>query len=472
MVDSITKTLGSGSGIDLQALISGLTAAQFDPKTKQLDSRNETLTAQISSVAELKSGMTQFATALASLVKGGTLATQATSSKPDIVKTSVISGSQVQKLSSTIEVRQLAAAQVTASSTIATGTQLGTGSIKVQFGSYSANGRNFLPDSTDIPAIEITDAANSTLSAIAAKINATPDAGLSASVIADGGGERLVLKSASGEARAFTITTSNGSTPAFASALNVGVNDAKIATRAADARVSVDGVVVERSSNSISDLVPGVRLDLQSAAPGTIVTLGSSPATTALSQAVNDFVLTYNELNKILQIATDPINGKLARDPAAAAMKRQLGQLTLTNLTGATDGSPTTLAEIGVKTNRDGSIEVDSKRLAATLAANPQAVEAMFTDRGARSTRDGLSAALNAISGTVTSSAFGLGASQSNYQKAQSKIAAQKTELAAQLEKTTTRLTQQFASMDARVAAYKTTQTFLKGQIDAWNSSR
>ncbi|MFD1787443.1 flagellar filament capping protein FliD [Sphingomonas floccifaciens] len=468
MVDSIAKTLGVGSGIDIGALVTGLVSAQFDVKGKQLDARTETLTSQISSIGELKSGMTTFASALSTLVKGGTLATQATSSNTAIVKASVKSGSQVSTLSNTVEVRQLAAAQVAASATIPSGTQLGTGSIKIQFGTYDENGA-FQPDATDIPAIDIDDAANSTPSAIAAKINAAAS-GLTASVITDGTGERLLLKSESGAARAFTIATTGGSAD-FVSALDVTANDAKIATRAADAKIAVDGVEVSRTTNSITDLIPGIRLDLQSAVPGTKVSLGVTPATSALSQAVNDVVTTFNELYKLLQAATDPINGKLARDPAAQQMKRELRSLTLTNLTGATDGSPTSLAEIGVATNKDGTLSIDARRLSASIAANPQAVEAMFTDRGVRSSRDGLSAALNAVSATVTSATFGLGASQTSYTKAQAKITSQKAELATAQEKAKTRLTQQYATMDSRVAAYKATQSFLTNQIAAWNSN-
>ncbi|HET9510487.1 MAG TPA: flagellar filament capping protein FliD, partial [Sphingomonas sp.] len=223
--------------------------------------------------------------------------------------------------------------------------------------------------------------------------------------------------------------------------------------------------------NSIADLIPGIRLDLQSAVPGSKVTLGTTPATAALTQAVNDVVTTYNELYKMVQAATDPVSGKLSRDPAAQEMKRQLRALTLTDLTGATDGSPKTLSELGVATNRDGSLSVDSTRLAAVVAANPAAVEAMFTDRGVRSTKDGLSAALNAVSSTVTSFAYGLGAAQTRYAKAQTALATEKTKLSDAQEKATARLTQQYSTMDSRVAAYKATQSMLDNQIAAWNKS-
>jgi flagellar hook-associated protein 2 len=474
LVDSITKTLGAGSGIDVTSLVSSLVEAQYSVKTKQNDKKAETLTAQVSTLSSLKSGMTSFASALASLVKGGSLATAAISSNAGIVKASTIPGKQITAaLNSTVEVRALAAAQVAATNTsLPAGTTVGTGSVKIQFGSVDPNG-DFQADAADIPAIDITDA-DKTLTGIAAKINAaTPPTGLVASIITDAGGERLVLKGASGAARAFTVTATDGDTPGLAAAVNVGTGatGTTIATSAADARVAVDGVEVRRATNSIDDLIPGVRLSLQSAAIGTKVSLGTSPPTSALTQAVNDVVSTYNELFNVLKEATDPANGKLARDSGALEMKRQLGRLTLTDLTGATGGSNTSLAQIGVTTNRDGTLSVDSARLSKALANDPAAVEAMFTDRGIGASGKGLSATLNAISASVTSVTSGLGASQSRYAKAQSTLAADKAKVIEDAEKTKTRMTQQYASMDARVAAYKSTQTFISQQVDAWNKN-
>lgn len=472
MVDSIAKTLGSGSGIDISALVTGLVTAQFSTKTKQIDSRSETLTAQISAVSELKSGMSQFASALSTLVKGGTLSTQATSSNSAIVKASVLGGKQVSNLSNTIEVQQLASGQVTATEPLTAGEALGTdgtsNSVRIQF--YKPNSEGVLQaDTARAIDIDFTNAADTTPSAIAAKINSTANAGLTASVISDRNGERLVLKSATGADQGFSIAAT-GSTK-FVNAMQVTPGDEKIKTEAGDALLTVDGVEVSRSTNSISDLIPGIRLDLQSAVPGSKITLGTAPATAALTQAVNDVVTTYNELYKMVQAATDPVSGKLSRDPAAQEMKRQLRALTLTDLTGATDGSPKTLSELGVATNRDGSLSVDSTRLAAVVAANPAAVEAMFTDRGVRSTKDGLSAALNAVSSTVTSFAYGLGAAQTRYAKAQTALATEKTKLSDAQEKATARLTQQYSTMDSRVAAYKATQSMLDNQIAAWNKS-
>ena len=469
MVDSIAKSLGAGSGIDITALVSSLVDAQFEPKTKAFAKRDETLTSQVSAVAQLKSGITGFATALSSLVKGGTLATQPTSSNTAIVKTSPLAGARLSGLSATVEVRALAAAQVAASGATASGAHIGSGSLTLKLGSYDDQGA-FAWDNAVIPDIAI-GSGDATLSGIAARINAA-NAGVTASVLTDAGGERLVIKGATGAAKAFTLTANEDPGDPGLSAVNVGPGAVGMTSvsSARDAQIVVDGVTVHRATNTVTDLIPGVKLDLQSAATGTKVAIGATPATAALTQAVNDFVTTYNELFSILRTATDPKTGVLARDNGANAMMRAMQRITLTDLTGASDGSAKTLAEIGVATNRDGSLSVDGTRLAAALNRDPRAVEAMFAD-GAGASGNGLAAALNSISLNVTSTITGIGASALRYSKAQSALTDEKERATDQQEMLRTRLTQQFASMDSRVAAYKSTQTFLTNQIAAWNAN-
>ncbi|MGK6318466.1 flagellar filament capping protein FliD [Sphingomonas sp. DT-204] len=457
MVDSIAKTLGVGSGIDIQALVTSLLDAQFDTRTKQLDQREETLTAQVSAVSQLKNGITGFNTALKSLVTGGTLQTQPTSANTSIVKVSALAGAKLSGLSATVEVRALASAQVASTAAaIPAGTRIGTGTLQFAFA-----------DGTSVAPITIGDG-DATLSGIAAKITAA-GIGITASVVSDSTGERLVMKGASGEAKAFTLAASETAGDEGLAALNVGggATGTEIVSEAADAVVAVDGVEVRRSANVITDLIPGVRLDLQSAAIGTRVAIGSTPSTEALTQAVNDVVSTYNELYAMLEEATDPVSGSLARDPGARDMLSRLRELTTVDLTRAGDDSPNSLAAIGVVTNRDGTLSLDSAKLTAQLAKAPDAIEAMFTDRGDGT---GLSSALNAVTIAVTSRTSGLGASETRYDKAQTTLGEDRDKLSADEETTRTRLTQQFGSMDAKVAVYKSTQSFLEQQIAAWNS--
>jgi flagellar hook-associated protein 2 len=474
-VESITKTLGSGSGIDTTALVQSLVDAQFETRNAQLTKREETLTAQISAASTHKSNITSFAAALSTLSRSGNLATQPTSSNTGIVTVSRLAGATLTDLNARIEVRQLAAAQTASTGPVTDKTApIGQGKLTLSFGTATvANGSMTAFTPTSGAAVDITIGANNaSLEGIAAAINAAK-AGVTASILTDSAGSRLVIKGASGEARAFTLTATETPGEEGLAALNIGLGatGTTIGSAAADAIVAIDGVALKRDSNTIADLVPGVKLDLVSAQIGVPVNIGKTLPTSALMQAVSDFVDTYNELFAALNKDLDPVTGALRQDVAAKALKRQLQQLTLTPLTAGAAGAPTTLSQIGIRTNRDGSITLDSAALSRALVNSPDAVERMFAaPNGVAATNNGLSAALDAISTAAASTTRGLGASEISYTKSKTQIASDKTEALEKAEALRTRMTRQFASMDAKVAAYKSTQTFLENQVKAWNS--
>jgi flagellar hook-associated protein 2 len=166
---------------------------------------------------------------------------------------------------------------------------------------------------------------------------------------------------------------------AFGPAVTGGMTQAQAAQ---DAVVRLDGVEVSRTTNSFSDLIPGVQIDLKKAAPGTIVSLGSSRPKAEIEQGIGDFVSAFNEVMKMIKEATKPGVGKdggpLQGDVGVRALQRQLGGLASQALTVSGEG-PHSLAEIGVRTNRDGTLSLDKFRLQAALTDFPDAVEACST---------------------------------------------------------------------------------------------
>ncbi|WP_445191213.1 flagellar filament capping protein FliD [Sphingomonas sp. Tas61C01] len=480
---SLLTSLGTGSGVDTASLVTSLVQAQFANRSAALTTKSDALTAQITGAASLKSAMTSFNTALDTLVKGGTLATQPLSSS-SAIGVSAVAGAKLSGLSSSISVTQLATAQTVRTKAVITDhtAPIGTGSFTLTFGkaTYSADGTamtGFNGDldgnGTDDQAITI-DVTNASLDGVAAAINAKRT-GVVASVVADGsGGAYLSLRGPTGDAKAFTLAATSDPGGGL-SQFNVGPSaDPSTATTgitatAQNAKLTVDGIPVERASNTVTDLVDGVKLQLNavSAAP---VTLSSTPPSGALAQAVSDFVDTYNQVFAVVTAQTDAKTGALRSDPAAQTLLRSLKALSSKTLVyGAAAGTPSTLAGIGVGTNRDGTLKLDTTALNKALVGTPDAVEQLF----AVSTNglNGISAAVGQISTAATSVVFGLGASESRYTKAQGVLADQKDKLADQSDAMKVRLTQQFASMSSKVAAYKSTQTFLTGQIAAWNKS-
>ncbi|MEG3176857.1 flagellar filament capping protein FliD [Sphingomonas sp. RB3P16] len=484
---SILTSLGAGSGVDTAALVKSLVAAQFAAKNASLSAQDSALTAQISSVAKVQSAITSFASALTSLVTGGSLATQPTSSDSSVLTATALSGAKLSGLSAQITVNRLATAQ-TAVLTFPTPNPAANppvpaptfkaGTLTLNFG--TANGTTLDPKTDDIP-IQIADGAK--LSDVAAAINAKVS-GLTATVVTNvDGTSYLSLKGPTGTAKAFTL---DGGTANPNLSVGGSGSSATIISAAGNASVTVDGVTVERASNTISDLVTGVKLTLTgvsaAGAAGTPkpVSLGSTTPTDGIQQAVGDFVTTYNQVLAELKTETDPATGPLRSDYNATGLLRALRGLTLTTLsTGAAAGEPVNLASVGVATNKDGTLSVDSGKLAAALLKTPAAVEALFAN-GTGASGGGLAAALNAITTAATENkvfvngqaeSTGLTGSTALYTARLNTVNDAEAKVTADTAVYQDRLTKQYAASDAIVAAYKASAKALQSQIDQWNKT-
>lgn len=465
-IESIAKTLGTGSGIDIASLVSQLVDAQFAMKNETLTKKSEAITARISSAAEVKSNLTQFASALATLTSGTTLSTQPTSSNTSILNVTGLTGAKLNGLSANIEVRQLAQPQVASTNAFSAGPTYatGTGTLTLTFGTATVSGGSMTAFTAGAAApIAITiDSEHSTLAGVADAINAA-NAGVTASIMTDSSGARLVVKGTTGASQAFQLKGSSQLTE-----LDIGRNEtgSTINTTAQDAIVALDGVQTTRTTNSIYGLIDGVKVDLVSASVGTKVNIGAKAPTEAIKQTVTNFVDTYNEVYKVVKAAVDPTTGPLRGDAAAKELLRALKSITMSSLlTNPAAGVPSTLSGIGVATQRDGTLSVDGTRLSTALTAYPAEVEAMFAASA------GLTKVMSAISDKAVSKVTGLGASEQTYSKQQSDVTEDRQDAAAAAEKLRTRMTRQFAAMDSRVAAYKSTQSFLTNQVAAWNKS-
>ena len=371
---AILTALGAGSGIDTNALVTSLVSATYDPKDQALQAKETANTAKISALGTLSSGIDAFATALQSLVAGGTLKSQPSSSNSAILTATAQSGAAIANLSVQLEVRQIAKAQSLVSVSVGTpATAVGLGSLTL---TSAAGAFNIAIDATD-----------NTLAGLAKTINAansgTTPSGITASVVTDSSGARLVLKGATGAANGFTIAANADADADLKRFASTGTGaQMTVAQGAQDAIIRTDGVDSTHSSNIVGDLIDGVTLNLVSAQPGTSVSLGVTRPTDAITSAVNDYVSAYNQLKTEIASASAAASGStdagaLHGDTAIREMQRQLAKITSTALS-SLPGGPQTLAEIGVSTGQDGTLSVNSTKLASALATYPDAVEAMF----------------------------------------------------------------------------------------------
>ena len=366
---SILTALGASS-IDTGSLVDQLATAAIADKQKALTTRESANTSKISDLATAVNSIGSFSSSLSSLVSGGTLFTQPTSSNSAIVNVSAIAGARLNGLSATIKVGKLAAAQtMTAAPLLSAATSVGLGTLSLKVGSQTKT-------------ITI-DATNNSLAGLAKAIKDS-GLGVTASTVVDASGARLVVKGTTGTTNAFSLTMTSGNAAELGRFVYDpttydpdNITGLTLQQEAQNAELTVDGVAVTKGSNSFTDVIEGVKIDLVSAAPGTSISIGSSQPVDAIKQAVGDFVSAYNEMKTTLTGMTGT-TGSLRGDAGLRALVQRLGTLTSTKLTYATDGSPTTLAEIGVSTSRDGSLVLDSAKLSTAMTANPSAIEAMF----------------------------------------------------------------------------------------------
>lgn len=469
---SLLTSLDTGSGVDTANLVDSLVQAQFATRSAQLTAKTDALTSQISGVSTMKNTISTFSSALQSLIKGGTLQSQPLSSDTKSLIASPVAGAKMANVSSTINVTQLASAQSARTKTAVSDRSavIGSGTLTLNFGAatYDSTGTKMTGFTAPTGAVATTiELTNATLDDVATAINAKK-VGVTATVISDGnGGAYLSLKGQSGTNSAFTLTSGDAAFQQFEvkPVSDPDTSTTAISGKAANAQLTVDGISVERSSNTITDLLSGVKLQLNAVSTGP-VSLTSERPTTAITQAVQDVVDTYNQVLTTLKEQTDPITGPLRGDQAAQSLLRSLRGLTLATVSDGTGSAPKTLAEIGVSTNKDGTLKLDTKVLDAAMKANPDAIESMFA-----STTTGLAKVLSTISDAATNTVYGLGASEARYTSAKTALGKDQTKITEASDAMRTRLTQQYAAMNSRVAAYKKTQTFLEGQIKAWNKS-
>jgi flagellar hook-associated protein 2 len=238
---------------------------------------------------------------------------------------------------------------------------------------------------TDLPAetITITPASGTaatittgsgvnTLTDLENAIN-TAGLGVTASIVSDATGSRLALVSnTSGSAGSFTVTSSGGSFGFTAGAS--GTN----------ASLSVNGITISSASNTVTGAIPGVTLNLQSANPGTQVSLSVAPDTSAASQAINQFVSDYNtligDLNTEFKDTSGSGQGSLAQDPTVQTLQSDLlGSLDYTSTTGSGSSAVvTSLASMGISVNTDGTLTVNSASLNDALQNNFSEVQNFF----------------------------------------------------------------------------------------------
>lgn len=424
---------GIGSGIDTDAIVDGLVAANRGP-ISSLKSRAASTHAAVSVISEVSSLFATLQKSVEALEDVQDVNGYAATSSSAAVVATTVGGAAPGSFS--IVVNDLAKEQRSYTTTFADASAaLGQeGSLDIQVGSG--------------PLYSVTIEAGDTLTDIANKINET-DARVSASVFFDGTNYRLQTRGLdTGVANAVSLSE-NGVALGFSTV-----------QAAQDASITVDGFTVTRGTNQFTGVIQGVTLAITEKTTDPVqVSVDTDPA--ALKGKLTDVVNAYNAVVEKIQSATG-FGSKLATNPVLSGdstLRSISNSLSgaLRNIVGS--GKYQTAASIGLESNNDGTLRLDDVDFEAALASDAEGVATVLA--GSAST-DGIMDFMRDVVKTFVAPSTGMLALKGETLESRAKTLDDQVEREeTRLDRYADSLRRQFTQMDGVVSAYNAQLDYL-----------
>ena len=284
----------------------------------------------------------------------------------------------------------------------------------------------------------------------------------------------LQISHGTGQANNFNvaITDPNDSQP-LTTGLSTDQGSGPTVQVGQDAIINAAGIDYTSSSNAFSNLITGVTINVHAASTGSSqVNLSTAINTSGLLSAMQAIVTGYNSLLTTVQdsIKYDPDvtkRGGLANDWVAQSFLSQLRQLTTTSIAGS-GTTPVTLADIGVKTNLDGSLTIDTAAVDRVSQNNPQMLADVIASTNTSTGAIDLMANLNKV---ITSPAAPIQAELTQVQgKDEQAIADDQTKLDTEMAALQQRYLTQFTAMQSILDSTKNDQSGLTNMMSSWSA--
>jgi flagellar hook-associated protein 2 len=387
---------GIGSNLPVDSIISQLMAVEQQPLTS-LDNKVTSFQAKLSAIGTVKSALSTFQTAVHGLsdiskfqsfkaTVGDTAVASAT------VGANATAGNYSLEVSKLAQAQKLASAgQASASAPIGSGTitfDMGTitgGTFDAATGQYS--GASFASNGAGVKTVTI-DPAKTSLSDIRDAINKA-GIGVSAAIVNDGSAapNRLVLtETSTGKSNSMKISvTGDASLQALLDHDPAGTQALSETVSAQSAQFTLDGIAISSASNTVSNVIDGVSLNLTKANVGTPTTIAIASDSAGVTASINQFVSAYNQLNKTLTglsayDATTKTGAVLNGDATLRQIQTQLRSL-LSSPVGNGGTAFSILSDIGV-TVKAGVMAVDGTKLQAAITNHSSDIASLFAAVG------------------------------------------------------------------------------------------
>ncbi|SQC33478.1 flagellar filament capping protein FliD [Kluyvera cryocrescens] len=462
------SSLGIGSGLKLGDILDSLTAAEkatLTPITKQQSSYS----AKLSAYGTMKSALEAFQTANTALGKADLFTATTTTSSSTAFSATTTGNAIAGKY--TIKITQLAQAQTLTSTTtqkdnkaaIATSDSV----LTIQ------QGGDKKPVTIDI------SAANSSLTGIRDAIN-NAKAGVSASIINVGNGEyRLSITSNdTGKDNAMTLSVSGDSALQSFMGYDGTSGGMKESVTAQNAELTVNNVAIENSSNTISDALEDITLNLNDVTTGN-QTLTITQDNTKAQAAVKAWVTAYNALQDTFSSLTkytsvDPgadaqssNNGALIGDSTLRTIQTQLKSV-LSNT--ASSSAFKTLSQIGITTDpSNGQLKIDDDKLTAALKKDSAGVGTLIVGDGKKT---GITTAIGSNLTSWLSSTGIIQAAKDGVSKTLNKLTKDYNTASDLIDQKVARYKEQFTQLDVLMSSLNNTSSYLTQQFESTNNSK
>jgi len=465
------SSAGVGSGLDVESIVTKLMEVEKAPLTA-LQTKASGIQTKVSAFAALKSAISTFRDAARALTTPSTWAATTGTSGDASTVTAASTGTAAAG-SYSVVVQSLAANQSVASGTYTASSALvGAGSMHIDLGTWSSGQTSFTAQSGST-GVDITISATDTLANVRDKINSAK-AGVTASIVTDTTGSRLVMSSSTtGAANAFRVTATGTGPSALAYDPPNGTTGTTLTQTAANAKATINGLAVTSATNSLTGAVEGMTLNLAKV-NATPVLVTVAPDTTSITAAVTAFATSYSALATLLTTDTKydsatSTAGPLQADTTAVSIQTQLRSVLGSSSTASSMYG--TLSQAGLEIQSDGTLKVNSSKL-TTAVGNLGQLKSMFANVDSTgATQDGFAQRMRSLAdgmlntdGLLTNRTTGLATTLSNNSKRQ-------TEIEARLARTESRLRAQYTALDTKMSTLTTLSTYMTQQIANWNKN-
>lgn len=446
---------GIGSGFDINSIVGALVNAEKAPKEAQLARLEKASTTKFSALGQLKGALSEFQTAMKDL---NSLA---------LFEKRTATSSNTSALTASASKTALAGSYQLTVERLASSSKVATAALAGDF-TASAGGKLTVKLGASDTGIEVDIATGDTLTAIRDKLNtALADKGISANIVnnpADGTSRLVLSAKETGTGKDISIETADAALASLAidgSLQSVGAG-AGYLQQAADAEFSIDGLALKSPSNSVDGAIAEVTLTLVGKTevdkPLTLTVGQDTSGVTAnikkFVAAYNKLIKTSNELTSVTQVGEGkaPVVGGLVGD---ATVRGLLSGVRNELVNPADQDGVRVLADLGISTQKDGTLKIDDAKLSTALADNFDAVGAFFTgDNGLMSRVDKRIDGFIQTGGVLEQRMKGLQTTLTGIDK-------QRETLNRRVEQIQTRLFAQFNAMDALVGRLNDTSARL-----------